>query len=72
MATLQHIKKQAIELPESDRAALASALLRSLAPAHHDVSDGEVEQRIRDLDDGRVQEISHEEFLAGIKRQSGT
>jgi len=50
MATVAELKKLALELPDSDRAALASHLLRSLPPVLHDEDEGIAEAVRRDAE----------------------
>lgn len=69
MTALQKLQKAAIELPASERADLASTLIRSLDVQHHCVTDEEVARRGRELEDGSVEEISHEELLANLRRK---
>lgn len=70
MADRLELQEQALTLPDEDRAAMASALLHSLEPPAYDVSDAEVQQRRRELENGEVAEISHDELLAQVKRPS--
>ncbi len=69
MITLDEIEKSAMLLPDKERAELASHLLESLPPAFdgYDVGDEEVAQRIQETNDGKVEDISHEQLLAGLK-----
>ena len=64
------LQEQALALTAEDRAAMASALLHSLNPPDHDVSDEELFERRRELESGEVAEITHEELLAKVKRPS--
>jgi hypothetical protein len=50
MATIAELKKLALELPDAERAALASDLLRSLPPVLHDEDDGIAEALRRDAE----------------------
>ena len=64
MSVIADIEKQALDLPDQDRARLADKLLASLPPDFTD--DEEIEEALRrsremDKDPNRV--ISHEEFF---------
>jgi len=64
MSIVADIEKQALDLPEQDRARLADSLIASLPPDFTD--DEEVEEALRrsremDRDPSRV--ISHEQFF---------
>jgi hypothetical protein len=48
MATIDEVERLALELPESQRAALAADLLGSLSPVLHDEDDGVAEALRRD------------------------
>lgn len=48
MAAMTEIEKQALDLPEKERAALAANLLRSLPPVLHDEDEGIAEALRRD------------------------
>jgi hypothetical protein len=50
MAAMTEVKKQALDLPEKERAALAANLLRSLPPVLHDEDEGMAEALQRDAD----------------------
>jgi putative addiction module component (TIGR02574 family) len=50
MPTVNEIEKLALELPETDRASLASALLNSLSPILDDEDEGMAEALRRDAD----------------------
>ena len=65
--SLKDIEQEALALSERDRAALIATLLETLPDPATDVSDGEVTERERDLDNGAVQPISHEEFVRRVQ-----
>ena len=50
MPTVNEIEKLALELPETERAVLASALLESLSPILNDEDEGVVEALRRDAE----------------------
>ena len=50
MAAMTEIEKQALDLPEKERAALAANLLRSLPPVLHDEDEGIAEALRRDAE----------------------
>lgn len=50
MVAMSKIEKQALDLPEKQRAALALNLLRSLPPVLHDEDEGIAEALRRDAD----------------------
>ena len=56
-----HIFRQALSLPEGDRAALAASLLQSLDPEIDDdageIWDAEIKRRIDEIDNGAVELI---------------
>jgi len=64
MTTLSQVERLALELPEADRAKLASHLLDSLPPALEEDDDGVAEAVRRDaeLDADSSQGMSLEEF----------
>ena len=66
---LEEIASEAALLDEESRASLASRMLRSLDPPTCDVSDEDVMRRVREADEDPSVMISHEEFMAGIKRR---
>ena len=60
------IKQEAKALTARQRAALVSELLKTLPLPDHTVTDGEVAERERELESGRVQEIMHREFVRRV------
>jgi hypothetical protein len=67
--SLAEVEKQALALNEEERGRLAALLLETLPPPGTDVSDEEVWQREADLETGRVQPISHEEFVQLVEQE---
>jgi hypothetical protein len=67
--SLAEVEKQALALSENERARLAASLLETLPPSGAEISDEEVLQRDADLESGRVQEISHEEFVRRVEQE---
>ena len=66
--TLAAVKKMAFQLPENQRARLASALLDSI-PAHREpVTLEELERRAEEVESGKVKPVSSEVFDAHIAR----
>ncbi|CAN5603492.1 hypothetical protein BH24ACI3_BH24ACI3_08660 [soil metagenome] len=64
MSTVAEIEKQALDLPEQDRANLADRLIASLPSDFTD--DGEIEEALRrskEMDRDPSRTISHEEFF---------
>ena len=69
--SLAEIEQAALDLPERDRATLVAALLDTLAPVDAGVTDEEVLEREQDLEAGRVEALSHEEFVRRVERERG-
>jgi hypothetical protein len=69
--SLAELRKQALDLPENERALLAASLLETLPPIETEVSDEQALQRDADLDSGLATEISHEEFARRVKSERG-
>jgi hypothetical protein len=67
--TLNEIQQEAIALPERQRADLICKLLETLPPARTDVSDEEVAARDRELENGSVEPLSHEEFVRRVQAE---
>ena len=64
MSIIADIEKQALDLPDQDRARLADRLIASLPPSFTD--DHEIEEAIRrsrEMDKDPSRAISHEEFF---------
>jgi putative addiction module component (TIGR02574 family) len=74
MATMarnvKELIREAAELPESDRAALAGAMLESLEPAPTPEVNAawskEIERRLREIDAGAVELIDWEDIRAEL------
>ena len=66
--SLAEVQKEALALSENERARLAASLLETLPP-EVEISDDEVLQRDADLDSGRAEEISHEEFVRRVEHE---
>ena len=68
---LQEIEREALHLPEDERAELAQSLLLSLdSPTEHEISEAwlvEVSRRARELDEGLVQPVPAEEVRRKAK-----
>ena len=71
MSAILEIEKTLLALPVEQRAALAESLLRSLPPAGETWSDAaeiaEAERRDQEIESGRVQPLSEEEFMQRIE-----
>ena len=75
MSTLQEIEAAILRLPENERLHLADTLLGSLPlpPAAHEPDEiiAEALRRDAELESGRVQPLSEEQFWAGVRRPRG-
>jgi hypothetical protein len=69
--SLAELQKEALDLPENERALLAVSLLETLSPIEPEVSDNGVMQRDADLESGRTTEISHQEFIRRVESERG-
>ena len=69
--SIAEVEKEALALTEIERARLAVSLIETLPPLEAEVSDEEVLQRDADLEGGRADEISHEEFIRRVERERG-
>jgi putative addiction module component (TIGR02574 family) len=69
--SLKEIEQEAIGLPVGDRARLIQKLLDSLPGDDSDVSDEEISEREKHLNDGTVEPISHEEFVHRVRKKRG-
>ena len=67
--SLAELQKEALGLPENERALLAASLLHTLSSPDTEISDDEVLQRDSDLAEGRVTEISHETFVRRVESE---
>lgn len=67
---LHELIREAAELPESDRATLAGAMIESLdpkpTPAVKAAWSREIERRVREIDEGSVELIDWEEVRAEL------
>ena len=68
--SLAEVEKEALALSEKERAQLAAKLLETLPP-EVEISDEEVLQRDGELESGRAEEISHQEFARRVVRERG-
>ena len=68
--SLAEIEEAALGLSEPDRAALVAALLDTLAP-QTEIGDEEALRRDQELETGRVEAISHEEFTRQVEQERG-
>lgn len=75
MSVLQEIEAAILRLPERDRLRLMATLLGSLPspPGAHtrDEMVAEAHRRDAELESGREQPISEEQFWAGVRRLRG-
>ena len=73
-ATIERLRFQALGLPESERAALAYELIKSLdAPADEDVGDAwgrEARRRIALIDSGQAKLLDREEFRKRMRART--
>jgi hypothetical protein len=69
--SLAEVEKRALALSEEERGRLAAALLETLPPPGTEVSDEEVWAREEEIESGRVQPISHEEFIRRVAEKRG-
>ena len=73
--SLDELKAQAARLSEHERAELALSIIESLdGPRDADVEEAwrvEIEQRIRQIDNGEVQLIPGDEVFARLRRRLG-
>jgi len=67
--TLSQIQQEAAALSERERIDLVRMLLDTLPPAGTDVPDEEVALREQDLENGRVEPMSHEEFVRRVQQE---
>ena len=67
--SLAEVEKQALALSQNERARLAASLLETLPPPGTDVSDEEVREREAEMESGRVQPITHEEFVRRVEQE---
>ena len=63
------VEQIALKLPETDRARLASVLLDSVSFDTLDHTEDEFERREREMNEGRVEEISREELVKRVNAE---
>ena len=68
---LAEIEQEALGLSEADRAALVLVLMSSLKAPGSEISDQEVAERERGLDNDEVTPMLHEEFVRGVREDRG-
>lgn len=66
---LEEISKAADSLTESERGQLASRLLQNLEAPVYQISDDEVAARVEEGNADDTSLLSHDEFVAGLKRR---
>jgi len=64
--TVEDICNDAALLSLPDRAKVVHNLLSTFPPPHSEISDAEADQRWAELESGKVEEMSHEDFVAGL------
>lgn len=69
--SLADVEQVALKLTESDRARLASILIDSIATDFVDRGSEEIDRREREMDEGAVAEISHEELFKRVAMERG-
>lgn len=69
--SLAELEREAAALPQNERVTLICSLLETLPPPDYDVSDEEVDKRVKDLELGAAKEMSHEEFVAAVQSERG-
>ena len=67
--SLADVERIALKLSEADRGLLAATLFDSVASDALDHSPDEFERREREMDQGNVSEIGHEELLKRIEAE---
>jgi putative addiction module component (TIGR02574 family) len=72
MQVIADIEKQALSLPDQDRAKLADRLIASLpADFAYDEEIEEAERRSREMDEDPSTALSHEEFFKFFEERRG-
>lgn len=66
--TIDEIRKETQSLDDSEKGILAEELLESIAPSDYLVTDEEVHERARQLEDGEVEGITFEELKKRLGR----
>ena len=72
MSNVESVAEAALRLSEAERARVAMVIMDSLPPETWEADDilKEAERRDAELEGGAVHEISHEQFVAGVRRLS--
>jgi putative addiction module component (TIGR02574 family) len=72
MSNVESVAEAALRLSEAERARVAMVIMDSLPPEAWEADDvlAEAERRDAEMESGTVQEISHEQFVAGVRRLS--
>ena len=65
--SIEKICAEARHFTREERGVLFTALIDDLGRSDYDVSDKEVAQRVKESEQGLVQDISHDELIAGLK-----
>lgn len=70
MSSAASIADAALSLSASDRAQIALLIMDSLPPDPWDENEilAEADRRDAEMESGRVKELTHEEFIAGLRR----
>lgn len=69
--SLVEIEKEALKLPDKEKADLVCKLLDALPSADIHVSDEEVLERERKLEAGEIEELSQDEFVRRVRKERG-
>jgi hypothetical protein len=64
---LPEIAEEALSLNEQERAALALTLMDTLSAASLEISDEEAIRRDKELENGTVAPLTHEEFVRRVQ-----
>jgi putative addiction module component (TIGR02574 family) len=70
MTNANEILEAAMSLPPEARAQIADQLLASLDPAQAEVDaawEPEIERRVREIEEGRVQLVPHDEVMSHVR-----
>ncbi len=65
--SIEEICAEARHFTREERGELFAVLIDDLGRSGYDVSDEEVAQRVKETEEGIVQDISHDELIAGLK-----
>lgn len=66
--TIEEIRLEAKSLDDSEKGQLAKELLEMIPPSNYWVTDEEVHERVRQLEEGELEDISFEELKVRIGR----